>query len=145
MATEQALPPPNFHGIVTDINTISQAAASLGANIAHIENLPAMDNGVRILNRLDALLNRIDQLEQGTNRRIDQLQTQMNERFDALGHRLDAITESVREYNSIARLENNTCVKTLESPLSALRTPGNEDVEDFPATYEALDRLTGKA
>ncbi|KAF8536347.1 hypothetical protein BDD12DRAFT_890432 [Trichophaea hybrida] len=95
-----------------------------------------MDNGVRILNRLDALLNRIDQ---GTNCCIYQIQTQMNERFDALDHRLDAV-----EYNSIARLENNTCVKTLESPLSTLRTPGNEDVEDFPATYEALDRLTSK-
>lgn len=45
------------------------------------------------------------------------------------------------DYNAVARLTNSTLAVTTESQLIPLRTPWNEEVEDFPATQGDIDRL----
>lgn len=66
--------------MVTDMDTTSQASNSLGANPPQMQGLPAVDNGVPIPQRLDALMDRIGQLERGVNDRFARLNLRLDVR-----------------------------------------------------------------
>jgi hypothetical protein len=48
-----------------------------------------------------------------------------------------------KEFSNVARLENNSLMNRKDSTLCPLRSLLNGVVEDFPATYEDIDRLSG--
>ncbi|KAF8241336.1 hypothetical protein K440DRAFT_308410 [Wilcoxina mikolae CBS 423.85] len=118
--------------MVTDMNDISRASASLGASLSRMQNLPAVDNGVQVIARLDALLINFANFEQRVAGRFDEV----NRNIADVALRLSA-----SDFNNVARLENSRLVTTRQSVLSPLRTPLNENVEDFPATFEQLENL----
>ncbi|KAF8241401.1 hypothetical protein K440DRAFT_572542 [Wilcoxina mikolae CBS 423.85] len=106
-----------------DFAAMQQATVELATNLGRMRNVPAFDGGALILAELRAI--RTDMVEM--ERRIMDSQRMTLARLEA------------SDYNTVARLTNSALAVTPESQLIQLRTPRNEEVEDFPMTSADID------
>ncbi|KAF8445355.1 hypothetical protein BGX38DRAFT_1195410 [Terfezia claveryi] len=104
-------PQPDFNVMSDNLNNIGLSAGELARQFARFPNVPAFDHGAQLLAELR------------------DMRDEIRSRFQAADH------------NALARLTNSSFALTADSHLSALRTGLNEDVDNFPPTLGALDRL----
>lgn len=91
----QALPVPDFNAMAADMGTVAQGTNSLGANLAQMQNLPAIDGGAQILQRLDV----INQLVGQMNNRIEQMDGRIGQIDGRIGQLDDRIGQFERSVN----------------------------------------------
>ncbi|KAF4585429.1 hypothetical protein GQ602_004734 [Ophiocordyceps camponoti-floridani] len=115
-----------------------------GADAAdHLErcgNLPAVDGGIRLMERMDMMMDRLIALEQTINRRFDRVER----RVDGLDNKVDGLDRkvTVANKNFMARLENSIVVsgEMVLVPLYSSRT--GEEIANCPSTLAELERLS---
>ncbi|QUC23176.1 uncharacterized protein UV8b_07417 [Ustilaginoidea virens] len=121
MNSENPLPQPNF-------GLISEGFGSLSEQFALCANLPAVNNGDRLVTTLQTILNRL---------------VQLNEKADALDRKVEDLRSdmSAERRNAIARLQNSS-VMSVSEDLVALHNPATGAlINNFPPTLGHLDRL----
>ncbi|KAF8534298.1 hypothetical protein BDD12DRAFT_896352 [Trichophaea hybrida] len=108
---------PDFEAMEETMNNVGRATLELAMNLDRMRNVPALDGGAQILEELRAM-----------RREMADMQRTMMTRLEAA------------DYNAVARLTNSSLAISTNAQLIALRTPRNEDVENFPMTQDDIDR-----
>ncbi|RCI11365.1 hypothetical protein L249_7665 [Ophiocordyceps polyrhachis-furcata BCC 54312] len=131
------------------------------------DHLPAVDNGVRMLQKMDAIMDRLDQLGQkvealdqkvdaldrrvdaldrkvdALDRKVDALDRKLDQKVDALDQKFNALDQKVTTLNrnALVRQRNSHVIRgdmNLVPPYSVLT---GEVIEDFPRNIDELGRL----
>ncbi|KAF8241576.1 hypothetical protein K440DRAFT_665255 [Wilcoxina mikolae CBS 423.85] len=111
----------DFDQMEEAMNGVGRLSLELATNLGRMRNVPAFDGGARILAELRAMRCEM----------ADMQRTMMT--------RLEAA-----DYNAVARLTNSSLAISTNAQLIALRTPRNEDVDNFPMTQDDIDRASSQ-
>ncbi|KAM4065516.1 hypothetical protein HRG_004180 [Hirsutella rhossiliensis] len=122
---EQAFEQPDFDQVAHHFRDAADHFERCG-------NLPAVDGGVRLMQRMDAMMERFAALEQTVRRGF----TDMAQRMDGFDRKV-----TVTNRNAVVRAQNSTVVRgnmDLE-PLYSVLT--GDRLDNFPQTLDQLERL----
>ncbi|KJZ69008.1 hypothetical protein HIM_11597 [Hirsutella minnesotensis 3608] len=132
MDTREGSSQPNFGMISGSFDALSQQFALCG-------NLPAVDSGTRLVERMDAVLEQLTLLNRkvdGLDRKVDRLDRKVN----GLDGRMDDLDRkiTVTNKNFTARMQNSIVIhdKVDLEPLYSVRT--GEVIPDCPETLQDL-------
>ena len=133
-----------------NIGRLSDAFTTASRELALVANLPALDDGQRLLQAIERLTRTVENL--GTD--MNAMRDEMNNKFDNLELRLSAelasfifsssliIITIFSSRNHSARLYNSH-ITSRETPLQKLYDQRNLVIDGFPRDPATLMRLTG--
>ncbi|KAI0443371.1 hypothetical protein F4803DRAFT_515099 [Xylaria telfairii] len=146
-------PQPDFEVLSKNYSEMAISNSILADQFKRFPNLPSLQNGQQILDKLDVLQQAILTLTQqlaGVITRLDGIDARldrMDARFDGIDARFEKMEQNfatriaASESNSISRLQNVRCTLPNDQlvPLYAVAT--NTAIEDFPLRLADIDRL----
>ena len=141
---------PDVNRVAEAFTTSSRALATVSQEITHLVNVPAFNNGQRILEAIERLTTSVNTLTTD----INTLRTDMNLRFGSLELRLRAesayffsenfiMITFYSSQNHTARVYNSH-ISSRDTPLHKLYDQHNRVVEGFPRDSASLMRLSGQ-
>ncbi|XP_044724242.1 uncharacterized protein HRG_02138 [Hirsutella rhossiliensis] len=110
-----------------DFSQVAHNFRDAAEHFERCENLPAVDGGARLLERMELMMERFTALEQTMNRRFDQV----DRRMDGLDRKV-----IVSNRNAVVRARNGTVVRGDMDlvPLHSVLT--GEVIDGFPRNHE---------
>ncbi|KAM4060302.1 hypothetical protein HRG_002112 [Hirsutella rhossiliensis] len=115
-----------------DFSQVAHNFRDAAEHFERCENLPAVDGGARLLERMELMMERFTALEQTMNRRFDQV----DRRMDGLDRKV-----IVSNRNAVVRARNGTVVRGDMDlvPLHSVLT--GEVIDGFPRNVNQMERL----
>ncbi|TKA82631.1 hypothetical protein B0A55_00756 [Friedmanniomyces simplex] len=130
MAAADPGPPPDFE-------LLAQSCITMAENFSRFRNLPAVDNGVAIMEAIQTLNNRMEQMQQQMQQMHQQTQQQLLGMEERLGMRISASNT-----NSLSRLQNSQLIAPDNALAPLYHHMTNTPIDDFPATPAGIANLS---